>query len=125
TATLGGATTHNPSFELNAALLSRARVLIFKPLDETALEKLLARAETIEGRRLPLDADARALLIGLADADGRAALTLSEEVWRSAREGETFDSARLLQGVQRRAPLYVKNHGGPYNPLSSLHTSAR
>src|SRR5262249_49964313 len=87
TVTLVGATTDNPSFELNAALLSRARVLIFKPLDEAALEKLLARAEAIEGRKLPLDPDARALLVSLADADGRAALTLSEEVWRSARDG--------------------------------------
>src|SRR5262245_50662941 len=123
--TLVGATTDNPSFELNAALLSRARVLVFKPLDETALEKLLARAEAIEGRKLPLDADARALLISLADADGRAALTLSEEVWRSARPEETFDSAALLGVVQRRAPIYDKSQDGHYNLISALHKSVR
>ena len=87
TVTLVGATTENPSFELNAALLSRARVLVFKPLDEAALAKLLARAEEIEGKPLPLDEDARAMLISMADSDGRAALTLAEEVWRAARAG--------------------------------------
>src|ERR1700736_3964686 len=125
TVTLVGATTENPSFELNAALLSRARVLVFKPLDETALEKLLARAEEIEGRKLPLDGEARALLIDLADADGRAALTLAEEVWRAAREGETFDSAALLEVVQRRAPIYDKSQDGHYNLISALHKSVR
>src|SRR5690242_13046040 len=83
---LVGATTENPSFELNAPLLSRARVLVFKSLDEAAIEKLLARAEAIEGKPLPLDEDARAALIRMADGDGRAALTLAEEVWRAARE---------------------------------------
>ncbi len=81
---LVGATTENPSFELNAALLSRARVLVFKPLDAAAIEKLLARAEPIEGRPLPLDTQARTALIGMADGDGRAALTLAEELWRAA-----------------------------------------
>ncbi len=80
-----GATTENPSFELNAALLSRARVLVFRPLDEAAIEKLVARAEAETGA-LPLDADARAALIRMADGDGRAALTLAEEVWRAARD---------------------------------------
>src|SRR5262249_13809989 len=75
TVVLVGATTENPSFELNAALLSRARVLVFKPLDADAIEKLLARAETIEGRPLPLDEDARAALVRMSDGDGRAALT--------------------------------------------------
>src|SRR5262252_9336220 len=88
TVVLVGATTENPSFELNAALLSRARVLVFKPLDGPALEKLLARAEAIEGQKLPLDADARAALVRMADGDGRAALTLAEEIWRAARAGE-------------------------------------
>ena len=125
TVTLVGATTENPSFELNAALLSRARVLVFKPLDEPALERLLARAESIEGLRLPLDADARALLISLADADGRAALTLAEEVWRAAREGEIFASAALLEIVQRRAPIYDKSQDGHYNLISALHKSVR
>ena len=125
TVTLVGATTENPSFELNAALLSRARVLVFKPLDEAALESVLARAEAIEGRKLPLDEAARGLLIGLADADGRAALTLAEEVWRAAREGEAFDSAALLEVVQRRAPIYDKSQDGHYNLISALHKSVR
>src|ERR1700675_3563531 len=90
--TLIGATTENPSFELNAALLSRARVLVFRALDEEAIEKLLKRAERIEDRRLPLDADARDALKRMADGDGRAALTLVEEIWRAARKDETFDS---------------------------------
>jgi putative ATPase len=125
TVTLVGATTENPSFELNAALLSRARVLVFKPLEQAALEKLLARAEAIEGRELPLDAEARALLVSLADADGRAALTLTEEIWRAAREGEIFDSAALLAVVQRRAPIYDKSQDGHYNLISALHKSVR
>src|SRR5438876_1950669 len=90
TVVLVGATTENPSFELNAALLSRARVLVFKPLDAAAIEKLLVRAEAIEGRTLPLDGEARASLIRMADGDGRAALTLAEEIWRAARSGESF-----------------------------------
>jgi putative ATPase len=125
TIVLVGATTENPSFELNAALLSRARVLVFKPLDAEAIEKLLARAETIEGKRLPLDADARASLLRMADGDGRAALTLAEEVWRAARSGETFDAAALQSIVQRRAPIYDKSQDGHYNLISALHKSVR
>ncbi len=125
TVTLVGATTENPSFELNAALLSRARVLVFRPLDGAALAKLLARAEAIEERALPLDDEARQMLINLADADGRAALTLAEEVWRSARPGEIFDSAGLLQVVQRRAPIYDKSQDGHYNLISALHKAVR
>src|ERR671917_1827283 len=108
TITLVGATTENPSFELNAALLSRARVLIFKALDEEALEKILSRAEEITAKTLPLDEEARASLIRMADGDGRAALTLAEEVWRSAKPGEIFDQAGLQELVQRRAPIYDK-----------------
>ncbi|MCC7346548.1 MAG: replication-associated recombination protein A [Variibacter sp.] len=125
TVVLVGATTENPSFELNAALLSRARVLVFKPLDEAAIEKLLARAEAVEGRALPLDAQARAALIGMADGDGRASLTLAEEVWRAARKGETFDAAALQAIVQRRAPIYDKSQDGHYNLISALHKSVR
>src|SRR5215218_1648628 len=76
-----GATTENPSFELNASLLSRARVLVFHSLDAAAIEKLFVHAEKIEGKRLPLDDEARAVLVRMADDDGRAALTLAEEVW--------------------------------------------
>ena len=125
TVVLVGATTENPSFELNAALLSRARVLVFKSLDAAAIEKLLARAEEIEGRKLPLDADARASLMRMADGDGRAALTLAEEVWRAARKGETFDAAQLQEVVQRRAPIYDKSQDGHYNLISALHKSVR
>ncbi|MGO4869085.1 MAG: replication-associated recombination protein A [Roseiarcus sp.] len=123
--TLIGATTENPSFELNAALLSRARVLVFRALDEAALEKLIARAESAEGKPLPLDAGARAALISMADGDGRAALTLAEEVWRAAREGETFDAAGLVEVVQRRAPIYDKAQEGHYNLISALHKCVR
>jgi putative ATPase len=125
TIVLVGATTENPSFELNAALLSRARVLVFKPLDAEAIERLLARAETIEGRRLPLDPQARETLVRLADGDGRAALTLAEEIWRAARSGETFDTAALQTVVQRRAPIYDKSQDGHYNLISALHKSVR
>jgi putative ATPase len=125
TITLVGATTENPSFELNAALLSRARVLIFKALDEEALAKLLARAEEVLERPLPLDHEARASLIRMSDGDGRAALTLAEEVWRSAGEGEVFDAARLQELVQRRAPIYDKGQEGHYNLISALHKTIR
>jgi putative ATPase len=125
TVTLVGATTENPSFELNAALLSRARVLVFKPLDAEALEQLLVRAEAIEERPLPLDVDARAMLISMADRDGRAALTLAEEVWRAARESEVFDQKALQEVVQRRAPIYDKSQDGHYNLISALHKSVR
>ena len=125
TIVLVGATTENPSFELNSPLLSRARVLVFKSLDAAAVEKLIARAEAIEGRPLPLDEDARASLIRMADGDGRAALTLAEEVWRAARPGETFDAAKLQEVVQRRAPIYDKSQDGHYNLISALHKSVR
>ena len=125
TVTLVGATTENPSFELNAALLSRARVLVFKSLDAEAIEKILARAEQIEDRKLPLDEEARKVLIRLSDGDGRAALTLAEEVWRAARKDETFDATRLMDIVQRRAPIYDKSQDGHYNLISALHKSVR
>jgi putative ATPase len=125
TVVLVGATTENPSFELIAPLLSRARVLVFKPLDATALEKLLARSEAIEGRQLPLDEEARAALLRMADGDGRAALTLAEEVWRAARAGETFGAAALQEIVQRRAPIYDKKQDSHYNLISALHKSVR
>jgi putative ATPase len=125
TIVLVGATTENPSFELIAPLLSRARVLVFKPLDAAALENLLGRAETIEGRPLPLDPEARRSLVRMADGDGRAALTLAEEVWRGARSGETFDAAQLQEVVQRRAPIYDKKQDGHYNLISALHKSVR
>jgi putative ATPase len=125
TIVLVGATTENPSFELNAPLLSRARVMTFKSLDAASIEQLLARAETIEERKLPLDDEARASLIRMADGDGRAALTLAEEVWRATRPGETFDAAKLQDVVQRRAPIYDKQQDSHYNLISALHKSVR
>jgi putative ATPase len=123
--TLIGATTENPSFELNAALLSRARVLIFRPLTVGALQALTQRAERLLERPLPLDAQAREALIGMADGDGRAVLTLAEEVWRAARPGEILDAARLIEVVQRRAPIYDKAQDGHYNLISALHKCVR
>lgn len=125
TITLVGATTENPSFELNAALLSRARVLTFRSLGDEAVGKLLARAEEIEGRPLPLDQDARDALIRMADGDGRASLTLAEEIWRAARPDEIFDTLKLSEIVQRRAPIYDKSEDGHYNLISALHKSVR
>ena len=125
TVTLIGATTENPSFELNAALLSRARVLTFRALAETSIEQLLARAEVVEGKPLPLDAQARLALMRMADGDGRAALTLAEEIWRAARPDEVFDTASLANIVQRRAPIYDKAQEGHYNLISALHKCVR
>ena len=125
TVTLVGATTENPSFELNAALLSRASVLVFKPLGTEALDKLISRAEAAENRDLPLDTEGRAVLRRMADGDGRAVLSLAEEVWRSAADGETFDAERLQAVLQRRAPVYDKSQDGHYNLISALHKSVR
>ncbi|MBB4570696.1 replication-associated recombination protein A [Rhizobium leucaenae] len=125
TVILVGATTENPSFELNAALLSRARVLTFRSHDEESLEELLRRAEAAEGKPLPLTEDARASLIRMADGDGRSVLTLAEEVWRAARKDELFDPDALVKIVQRRAPVYDKAQDGHYNLISALHKSVR
>ncbi|PVE23819.1 AAA family ATPase [Microvirga sp. KLBC 81] len=125
TITLVGATTENPSFELNAALLSRARVLLFKSLDEEAIEKILTRAEKITDRKLPLDKEARASLVRMADGDGRAVLTLAEEVWRSAKPDEIFNAEQLQEIIQRRAPIYDKGQEGHYNLISALHKTIR
>lgn len=125
TVILVGATTENPSFELNAALLSRARVLVFHTLEADSLAQLLKRAEAAEGRALPLDEEARAVLLRMADGDGRAVLTLAEEVWRAAGEDEVFDAEALQRIVQRRAPVYDKSQDGHYNLISALHKSVR
>ena len=125
TVTLVGATTENPSFELNAALLSRARVLLFRSLDDAAIAKLMVRAEALTDQPLPLDAEARGVLVRMADGDGRAALTLAEEVWRSAKPGEVFDAEGLQAIIQRRAPIYDKSQEGHYNLISALHKTVR
>ncbi len=125
TVTLIGATTENPSFELNAALLSRARVLVFKPHDHQSLAALLSRAELEEGCELPLEADARDLLIRMADGDGRSVLTLAEEVWKAVKGDEVFSAEALRDILQRRAPLYDKGQDGHYNLISALHKAVR
>ncbi|MDD9909745.1 MAG: replication-associated recombination protein A [Ahrensia sp.] len=125
TITLIGATTENPSFELNAALLSRARVLTFKSHDFDSLAALLERAEASEGRALPLDEEARQVLLRMADGDGRSILALAEEVWKAARDEETFDAKALQDVLQRRAPIYDKSQDGHYNLISALHKSVR
>ena len=125
TVTLVGATTENPSFELNAALLSRAQVLNFKPLDRDDILLLLERAEQEQGSSLPLENEAREVLVRMADGDGRAALTLAEEVWRSANDNEIFDAKVLQDILQRRAPIYDKSSDGHYNLISALHKSVR
>ena len=107
TVSLIGATTENPSFELNGALLSRAQVFVLHRLDDAALEKLLERAEAELGRKLPLDQDARAAFTAMADGDGRFLLNLVEELALLPPE-TVLDSAALAATVQRRAPLYDK-----------------
>ncbi|EJF75808.1 replication-associated recombination protein A [Bartonella alsatica] len=126
TVILIGATTENPSFELNAALLSRARVLTFFPHDNESLGMLLKRAEEVEGMLLPLDDDARDALIEMSDGDARVALTLAEEIWcTAAQTGEIFDTVTLQKIIQRRAPIYDKRGDGHYNLISALHKSVR
>jgi len=126
TITLVGATTENPSFELNGALLSRALVVVFHRLDEAALEELLARAEKVEGRPLPLVAEARTALKTMADGDGRTLLNMAEELLASLAPGALpLDRAALLALVQRRAPLYDKSRDGHYNLISALHKAVR
>lgn len=122
--TLVGATTENPSFELNPALLSRAQVLTLNRLDATAIEKLLKRAEAHVGRPLPLTDDARAALIAMADGDGRFAVGLAEDVFLEEGDAE-IDTAQLAQIVQRRAPIYDKGQESHYNLASALQKSIR
>ena len=125
TITLVGATTENPSFELNAALLSRAQVLRLNSFSSDELEQMARRAEESLGQTLPLDDDARAGLFELADGDGRAMLGLVEEVFAATKPGEMLDKGGLLQVVQRRAPIYDKKQDGHYNLISALHKTVR
>ncbi|HWA00520.1 MAG TPA: replication-associated recombination protein A [Caulobacterales bacterium] len=122
--TLVGATTENPSFEINAALLSRAQVFVLKRLGDDALELLLKRAEAEIGRELPLTPEARLALCNLADGDGRYALTLSEEVFTLPAK-EKLDVKALGNLLQKRAPAYDKDREEHYNLISALHKSIR
>ncbi|UIJ44102.1 replication-associated recombination protein A [Sphingomonas cannabina] len=124
TVTLVGATTENPSFELNAALLSRAQVLILHRLDRAALEKLLDRAETIMERPLPLTPAARDALVASADGDGRFLLNQAETLY-SVDIAEPLDPAGLSSFLQRRVAVYDKDREGHYNLISALHKSMR
>jgi putative ATPase len=124
TVILVGATTENPSFELNAALLSRAQVLVLKRLDDAALEKLLERAEREMGYVLPIDGDGRAALRAMADGDGRYLLNLAEELFLLP-PGKSLTPAELAAAVQKRMPLYDKSQEGHYNLISALHKSLR
>jgi putative ATPase len=126
TITLVGATTENPSFELNGALLSRAQVLVLNRLDAAALEALIARAESHEKRALLVNEDARKILVNLADGDGRYLLNLVEDIFASVPEdGAALDPAKLAEVVQKRVPLYDKSQDGHYNLISALHKTVR
>ncbi len=122
--TLVGATTENPSFELNGALLSRCQVYVLKRLDDEALDTLLAKAEAHEGRALPLDADARAALRAMADGDGRYLLTLAETLFNIG-SATPLDTKGLGQVLQKRSPAYDKDREEHYNLISALHKSIR
>jgi putative ATPase len=124
TVVLVGATTENPSFELNAALLSRCQVLIVKRLDEAALETLLQRAEAIEGRPLPLDAGARAALVMSADGDGRFVLNQAETLF-SVKLDDPLTPEGLRDLLHRRVAVYDKDREGHYNLISALHKAIR
>ena len=124
TVILIGATTENPSFELNGALLSRCQVFVLNRLDEAALEALLQRAEGDVGKPLPLVPEARDAVKAMADGDGRYVLNLAEELFQLA-PAAPLDTAALVATVQRRAPLYDKAQEGHYNLISALHKSLR
>lgn len=122
TIVLVGATTENPSFELNGALLSRSQVFVLRRLDDAALTTLVERAERAMGEPLPVDAEARQALVAMADGDGRYLLNLIEQV-QPVRQ--PLDAAGLAQLVQQRAPLYDKSQEGHYNLISALHKAMR
>ena len=122
--TLVGATTENPSFELNGALLSRCQVFVLRRLDETAQAALLAKAEAVEGRTLPLDPGAREALIAMADGDGRYLLTLADTLL-GLDFPRPLDTAGLASVLQKRSPAYDKDREGHYNLISALHKSVR
>ena len=122
--TLVGATTENPSFELNGALLSRSQVFVLKRLDDEAVDQLLTRAEAQEGKTLPLTPEARHALLALADGDGRYLLTMSEVLFGLSGEAP-LDVQGLAGTLQKRAPAYDKSREEHYNLISALHKSVR
>lgn len=122
---LVGATTENPSFELNAALLSRCQVLVLNRLNADDFEELLQRAERLTGRKLPVDEEAREFMKETADGDGRYILNLAESVWNYAQEDEIFDKDHIVKIIRSRAPIYDKGRDGHYNLISAVHKSLR
>ena len=125
TVILVGATTENPSFELNAALLSRCQVFVLNRLNADDFEILLRRAEKEEGRSLPVDDEARMFLKNIADGDGRYILNLAESIWAYAKKDEIFDKENVMNIVRSRAPVYDKGRDGHYNLISAVHKSLR
>ena len=126
--TLVGATTENPSFELNGALLSRSQVYVLKRLDDAALDQLLDRAAALMDRPLPLTPEARHAMLALADGDGRYLLTMSEVLFDLPgpdRGGDLLDVQGLAGVLQKRAPAYDKSREEHYNLISALHKSVR
>ncbi|MBR1649022.1 MAG: replication-associated recombination protein A [Alphaproteobacteria bacterium] len=122
---LVGATTENPSFELNAALLSRCQVFVLNRLNSDDFEILLQRAEKEMGRKLPLDEEAREFMKNTADGDGRYILNMAESVFNYAKEGETFNKDNVINIIRSRAPIYDKGRDGHYNLISAVHKSLR
>ena len=125
TVILVGATTENPSFELNAALLSRCQVFVLNRLTSDDFEVLLQRAEKEVGRKLPLDEEAREVMKATADGDGRYILNLAESVFNYAKEGEIFNKDSIINIIRSRAPVYDKGRDGHYNLISAVHKSLR
>jgi putative ATPase len=120
-----GATTENPSFELNSALLSRCKVVVLKRLEDAALEQLILRAETEAGRVLSLTSEARTALKGMADGDGRYLLNLVEDLLMLDDAAELLDTSALVARLQQRAPVYDKHQESHYNLISALHKAVR
>ena len=125
TVILVGATTENPSFELNSALLSRCQVFVLNRLTADDFEELLNRAEKNVGKKLPIDAEARDFIKEIADGDGRYILNIAENIWSYAKDGEIFDKEQIIKIIRSRAPIYDKGRDGHYNLISAVHKSLR
>jgi len=125
TVILVGATTENPSFELNSALLSRCQVFVLNRLTPDDFEELLQRAEKEEGQKLPIDDEAREFIKNVADGDGRYILNMAENIWSYAQEGELFNKEQIISIIRSRAPVYDKGRDGHYNLISAVHKSLR
>jgi len=125
TVILVGATTENPSFELNSALLSRCQVFVLNRLTSDDFEEILQRAEKEEGKPLPLEPEARDFIKEIADGDGRYILNIAENIWSYAQNGELFSKEQIIHIIQSRAPIYDKGRDGHYNLISAVHKSLR